>query len=275
MNSKIISSRRCLHHALVFALLLLALKCSAFDVPTVGLKTAAHHHRHHIATVMKECPSASPSALSSSLFRSVAVKSAVPVVQKAVLALVVALCWVFRNRILWPGATPDKSLSESLPPGSFGCPFVGFNLMEGSHWYGPGVLFTRAFKKLGRPKLFKFYGLGRPFVSVTGKEAIQSITKNEIKSVSTMSMAAFPNANELFGKRSIIQERDKDNHTMLRRLMGVAMRPQALEQAVSAIEKAALEQVSIMAESDTVVMDNICHDYTIDVAWLQQSWVWS
>jgi cytochrome P450 len=267
-NIKLISSRRCWHHAMLFALLF-ALKCSAFHVPTAGLKTAGHHHRHRTATVMKECPSASPSALSSSLFSSVAIKSAVPVVQKAVLALVAALCWVFRNRILWPGATPDKSLSEPLPPGSYGCPFIGFNPMEGSHSYGPGVLFTRAFKKLGRPKLFKFYGFGRPFVSVTGKEAIQSITKNEFQDVSTIDMAAFPNSVDLFGNRSILYEHDKDKHSMLRRLVGVSMRPQALEQALPAIEKAALEQVGAMSASDTAVMEKICHDFTVDVAWRQ------
>eukprot|EP00562_Extubocellulus_spinifer_P024522 CAMPEP_0178675566 /NCGR_PEP_ID=MMETSP0698-20121128/35451_1 /TAXON_ID=265572 /ORGANISM="Extubocellulus spinifer, Strain CCMP396" /LENGTH=555 /DNA_ID=CAMNT_0020319747 /DNA_START=93 /DNA_END=1760 /DNA_ORIENTATION=+ len=172
------------------------------------------------------------------------------------------------KRILWPGSAPDPTSDAPLPPGSFGCPLFGSNLLAGSEDYGPNVFFDRRRKRLGNPTLFKFYAFGAPAVSVSGGDAIKVALKDEFQPDGINTMMVSDNFSQLFGKESILYESDKDKHGMLRRLVGAAMSPAAITTAIPSIQAAANNQIDrILASDDTVIMEDVCNDFTLDVAW--------
>ena len=91
----------------------------------------------------------SSSALNMNLIGSSAVALVKTPFRKMLLALGAALVVFFSKqykRILWPGSSQDSNLAEPLPPGSFGCPFFGSNVMGGTREYGPYVYLDRKFE---------------------------------------------------------------------------------------------------------------------------------
>ena len=95
-----------------------------------------------------------------------------PIVRRMLLVLGAAYLVLTKrlNKILYPGSGSDPTSDAPLQPGSFGCPFLGSNIMAGSTEYGPTVFFNNARKKLGNPSIFKSFAFGLPMVSVSGKE---------------------------------------------------------------------------------------------------------
>jgi cytochrome P450 len=196
--------------------------------------------------------------------------------KKAFLAFAAAVTAFFRHRILWPGSGPDKTFPDTpLPPGSNGCPLMGSNLYAGSSSYGIGVMFTKLFQRMGRPQLFRFYSFGTPMVSVTGKDAIQSVLKTEFREngVGTLDFSKnFPNMMEVLGNKGVIYENDRDRHLFLRRLVGGAMSSSAVTSSVPALAQAANLQIdrivnAYAGDKTSVVMHDLCNDFTLDVAW--------
>lgn len=173
------------------------------------------------------------------------------------------------TRILWPGSSPDSALSEPLPPGSLGCPFFGNNIMAGTREYGPYVFFDRANTKLNNPSLFKLYAFGMPMVSVRGSDNIKTVLKDEFDPNGVNTELVGESYTQVFGNQSIIYESDGKTHGFLRRLVGAAMTPAAVANAIPAIQKAANERIDIMLSKDTVKMEDVCNDFTLDVAWRQ------
>ena len=137
-------------------------------------RTSQHDHR-----LIKD-PSASSATTSlemaagGGLFASASEAVApllTPMVRRMLLVLGAAYLVLSKrlNKILYPGSGSDPTSEAPLPPGSFGCPFLGNNVMAGSTEYGPSVFFNNARKKLGNPSIFKAFAFGLPMVSVSGK----------------------------------------------------------------------------------------------------------
>ena len=173
------------------------------------------------------------------------------------------------KRIFWPGSSADPTLSEPLPPGSLGCPFLGTNIMSGTREYGPYVFFDRAGKKYNNPSLMKFYAFGMPMVSVTGTDNIKTILQDEFDPNGINTELVGKSYTAIFGDQSILYEGDKTTHGFLRRLVGAAMTPSAINNAVPAIQMAANAQIDHLLTQKTVKMEEICNDFTLDVAWRQ------
>merc|ERR1719410_75879 len=70
--------------------------------------------------------------------------------------------------------------------------------------------------------------------------------------------------------RSLLFERNKSRHSYLRRLVGAALTPQAVEKAAPLLQASAEEQVDrVLRNPNNVKFSKICTDYTLDVAWRQ------
>ena len=171
------------------------------------------------------------------------------------------------NKILYPGSGSDPTSDAALPPGSFGCPFLGSNILAGSTEYGPNEFFNRARKKLGNPSIYKFFAFGSPMVSVSGQDNIKNVLKDEFSPTGVNTMMVSKNWGSIFGFESLLYEKDKMEHASLRRLVGSAMSPTSIEAAVPSIQAAADAQMEKILSANTIEMEDICNDYTLDVAW--------
>lgn len=226
-------------------------------------------------------PSNTPPSLSSSalqmapilhFIKSATVPLTTPLAKRILLVLGAAVLFLSKQykKIFWPGSSPDSSLQEPLPPGSMGCPLFGSNVMAGSRDYGPYVFFSsKTFQKYKNPALIKFYAFGMPSVSVTGSDNIKAILKDEFDPNGVNTELVGDAFQQVFGDESVLYEGDKAKHGMLRRLVGSAMTPAAITSAVPAIQQAANNQVDYMLTQETVKMEDVCNDFTLDVAWKQ------
>lgn len=198
---------------------------------------------------------------------SKAVSAVSPSVRNAVLLGAAALALVKRQQIFYPGTSPDPKFSEPLPPGSFGCPFIGINFFQSSREGGPGEFFRRASTKLGNARIFKFMFLGRPIISVSGMKNVKRVFNKEFKSIHMGQSVS--GASRLFGNESLIMCRDEDDHTFQRRLVGAAMTPDSIDKAIPSLQKTVNEHIDKILLQSTSVMENVCTNFTLDVAWRQ------
>lgn len=121
--------------------------------------------------------------------------------------------------------------------------------------------------------IYKMYGLGMPIVSVSGKDNIKALLKNEFKGegsgIGTYLMGAEHNAGEIFGNTSLLYENDANKHGRLRKLVGEAMTPVAIAAALPSFQELASQQVGKVLKEDTIQMENLFDEFTLDVAWKQ------
>ena len=175
--------------------------------PTVDIKAAA--------AASKSTTAIYRSSTSSSI--AVVAKSAVTAVfaqlrrhAKLLLVLLTAsLLFAKRSNpqtLLWPGTQTDKDCDAPLPTGGYGCPFIGINFMGGSKEYGPMYKLLQLGQKYG--KIYRLYGLGMPLVSVSGKDNIKALLKNEFKGegrgIGTYLFGKDYNVGALFGSKALI-----------------------------------------------------------------------
>jgi cytochrome P450 len=196
-----------------------------------------------------------------------AVGNVSPALRNGVLLGAAALAIAKRQQILYPGTSPDPNYSEPLPPGSFGCPFFGINFFQSSKERGPGEYFRRASAKLGNARIFKFMFLGRPIVSVAGMKNVKQVFNNEFKSIHMQGSVS--GASRLFGNESLIMCKDDDEHSFQRRLVGASMTPDSIDKAIPSLQKTVTEQIDKILQLPTVVMEDVCTNFTLDVAWRQ------
>jgi cytochrome P450 len=174
--------------------------------------------------------------------------------------------------LLWPGTQTDKECDAPLPAGGYGCPFVGINLFDsGNKDYGP---FHKAFQ-LGQKygKIWRAYFAGYPFVSVSGADNIKSFLKNEFKGegvgVGTKMIGGEQNIGEMFGDKALLYENDAGKHGRLRKLAGDAMSPVAIAAALPSIQELANQQVDRVLKEETIQMEEVFNQFTLDIAWKQ------
>jgi len=152
-----------------------------------------------------------------------------------------------------------------------GCPLFGHNIMAGSKDYGPYVFFVNAAKKLGNPKIYRYFALGLPFVSVSGKDNIKATLKREFDPDGINTMSVSEGMTAVFGEESILYQNDKAKHALLRRLAGQAMTPVAIRKAVPSIQATAEEVIDKYLidpcrDESSIAMGGIMDAYTMDIA---------
>ena len=206
----------------------------------------------------------SPSALVSPLTTTPLARRLLSLLAAAATCLIVSKRY---KQILWPNSAPDPDVSAPLPPGSFGCPFLGSNIMSGDKEYGMWSYFARTAKKLGNPRLFKFFTFGIPCVSVSGIDNIRAALKHEFEPDGINTMLVSDNMAVVFGEESLLYEGDKAKHARLRRLAGMAMSPSAIRAAVPTIQDAAERKMdAVLSSTGTVRMEDVANEFTLDIA---------
>jgi len=194
-----------------------------------------------------------------------------PAVRIALLTMAAAILVTQYRRIFWPQSQPDPSFSEPIPPGQLGCPLFGRFILGGDKKTGIGSTYRSIWTSLGKPKVFISYFAGSPIAVVTGSENIRPVLDSEFRSpgVFTGSFLSKRARALLYGEESFPNVSNKKEHSFLRRLVGQAMTPSAVEKAMPALQQAATDQITKILESPTTKMIDACHTYTIDVAMKQ------
>jgi len=171
--------------------------------------------------------------------------------------------------LLWPGTQTDKDCEAPLPAGAYGCPFVGINLIGGSKTYGPMYKVRQLGQKYG--KIFRLYGLGMPIVNVSGKDNVKALLKNEFKGEGrgVGTFGGEKNLGEMFGDNALLYENDAAKHGRLRKLAGDAMTPVAIAAALPSFQELSNHQVDKLLKEDTIQMEEVFNEFTLDVAWKQ------
>jgi len=196
-----------------------------------------------------------------------------PLLKRVLVLLLAASLLLTKSyqRILWPGSlTRDPTVSEPLPPTALGCPLFGQpNLFGGTPKDGPFAAMKAISRKLGSPSIFRMYTFGMPVTAVSGLDNVKTTLKREFEDDGINTMLYGDNWSELFGGESILYEGDKKKHSLLRRLVGGAMSPEAIRAAVPAIQAVAERQVdtAILGKAgDVVKMEDVVTDYTLSIA---------
>ncbi len=107
---------------------------------------------------------------------------------------------------------------------------------------------------------------GQPIVSVAGLKNIKQVFSTEFSSIRTAPLSAI---SKLFGTESLIMCPDSNEHTFQRRLVGASMTPDSIDKAIPSLQKTASEQIDRILELPTAMMEDICTNFTLDVAWRQ------
>jgi cytochrome P450 len=110
--------------------------------------------------------------------------------------------------------------------------------------------------------------VGQPIVSVAGMRNVKKVFNSEFKSIQTRLLQSIFGYS-LFGKESLIMSTDSEEHSFLRRLVGAAMTPDSIDKATPSLQKSVTEQIDKILLQPTAVMEDICTNFTLDVAWRQ------
>lgn len=161
----------------------------------------------------------------------------------------------------------DPHFPEPLPPGSFGCPFLGSNVFAGDKDDGPEAFYSRQSEKLGNPRIWKFGFWGTDIVSVSGTKNLREILGQEFKTLSSPTSQRFftdPFAGEM---RNIVFEPDQEKHRFLRGIMGKFMSPAAVAEYMPQLQLIANERVDhiLAAGTTSVRMEDECAEYAVDI----------
>jgi cytochrome P450 len=177
-----------------------------------------------------------------------------------------------------------------------GCPLAGVPFFWGDREYGAGSFYRTAARKLARrldrrekrdrssspaggpplssiPSMFMYYFLGRPLVAVSGRATLQKLLSLEFEPDGLRS-AMRRETQTLMGTTSLITESDRRTHSFVRRLVGQALTPSAVEASVPVLQAAAQVSVGQMIQegnggASAIRMDRACTDFALDVAWKQ------
>lgn len=196
-------------------------------------------------------------------------------------ALLLAVLHLLKTRIqrlLWPGFwKSDPNIDAPLPPAApLGCPFFGNNILAGSTTKGPEFFYSQTSARLGHPSIWRFYFMGIPIISVSGSKNVNDVLQNKKFNISSMGQSddniggkGKEKRNDLYSSNSVMFETDKERHLFLRHLIGAAFSPNAVKQGIGKIVQAAEEQIAEVKGGQRVDMEDICENFTLDIAWRQ------
>lgn len=165
---------------------------------------------------------------------------------------------------LWPGLKADPNVNEPLPPrGRLGCPWFGNNVLAGNQQQGANIFFRERSRRLGDPRVWMYYFRGKPTTSITGIDLIEGVNNMEFTHTQTIPNPDMP---------GLVSEKNRDEHSMMRHLVGQSMNEEALMEAVSTIQKTAQQSIenyvvgpSQAMSSTPVKMEVACEDFSFDV----------
>mmetsp|Transcript_18986 Transcript_18986/g.28318 ORF Transcript_18986/g.28318 Transcript_18986/m.28318 type:complete len:594 (-) Transcript_18986:113-1894(-) len=195
-----------------------------------------------------------------------------PLVHQMVFVLVAMSLYLSKRigRILWPGTKSDDESGALVPPGSFGCPFLGTDIYSGTKQYGPFAGLGRLAKKNKNVSLWKAYIFGMPFISVSGIKNVKDMLKHEFdpKGLNTY-MFGKTNFGPIFGEEALLYEPDPNLHRELRSYVNEAMTTSAITAAFPTLQAAANDQIDRVLRAKEIEMENVFNDFTLDIAWKQ------
>lgn len=212
------------------------------------------------------------SSSSLSLFpASMAVQAATqsPAIHKAAIALLSSLVvFLLRDRLLWPGySRRDPSMSAPLPVGTRGCPLLGHpTIIIGDKKNGPFSWYAKAGLRFKDSRVFRFFFMGSPAVCVSGGNNIAEVASKEFKEDGVEATAAI---NVEYAGSSLVIEKDGKKHQSLRKLVGQALTPKAVQKALPTLYEISDSQVEKMLQEKEVIAVEACTDLTLDFAWKQ------
>ncbi len=188
---------------------------------------------------------------------------------------------IFR-KILYPHTLIPKSTTNNeaskapLPEGPLGCPFFGNFIFAGDSQNGPGTFWRKMLHKLNNPGIFKVMFFGNPMSIVYGPDNMKDVLEREFKSaeqggIMTGSIASSEAAIDIFGSQSLLRSTEKKEHSYLRKLVGQSMNPSSVAKSIPQLVKGTELALNEMIEKgkEGVVMEDVCTQYTLDVAWRQ------
>jgi cytochrome P450 len=202
----------------------------------------------------------------------VATVKAVPVARAVVVLASFILSFAVYKRRKYLFRT-DPSLKYPLPEGAYGgCPLIGSNYFSKNAQTGLGNFMLAYSTKLGNPRIFKLLALGNPMAVVSGSQNARSVLGAEFQEsgVEFLGGDTRTSTTEMLGSKSILFSRDGEEHSYLRRLVGQSMSPEEITKAIPTLVKVVTRSIDhILRNNEYVVMEEVCTDYTLNVAYSQ------
>ena len=265
------------HRQVLLLLLLYCLQqCSLAFAPTefrpIGIQPVENVKYNVPPTLSKRAPEISKRTTTSLDLFPTSLSAVTPLARTTALVAAATALILNLRRFLWPGAARDPSFIEKLPPGSYGCPWIGRLYLFGSKQWGPSDFWVKTNEKMGGLKLWKFYFLAKPYAVITGGKRIKDLLNQEFQKEDGVRSAtsAGKGSDVTLGKHHLLVEHDGVLHSFYRRLVGQAMTPSACKAATPNIQELAEKQAQKIIESEgSVKMADVCKDFTLDVAWKQ------
>jgi len=120
--------------------------------------------------------------------------------------------------------------------------------------------------------------MGSPFTSVSGADNVKAVLQSKEFNIVSYDLGSDSSSQKtkkkkagtaIFSSNSIMFEQDRQRHQFLRHLIGAAFTPQAVEEGMTNIVKAATQQLSKLGNGKTLNLEDICDSFTQDIAWRQ------
>jgi cytochrome P450 len=121
---------------------------------------------------------------------------------------------------------------------------------------------------LGHPRIFKFFSKSKGIVIVSGYENTKLLLNKEFDTVVSQ---VVPFTSKLVGENSLRCSRDKQEHTMLRKLIGMALAPPKVNVIIPALQETSQQLIdeglaSTSSSGTTINVEELCQCYTLHVA---------
>jgi len=194
-----------------------------------------------------------------------------PAVRNSLLACVGLFLILKRQHIFYPGSFPDSSFKEPLPPGKInGCPWMGsLSYMTAMN----RVTSDKAHEIASTPpKMFKFYGFGKPVVLLSGSSKVRNLMKREFGGGVNQYGAGEGDLMKLFfGSESMLSETsDGKKYSSLQKLVGQALTPQSVAKSIPDLQELSEKLINQMLESkENIEINKVTHRLALDVTMRQ------
>jgi Cytochrome P450 len=227
-----------------------------------------------------------PSSSSSSTHLSAAAVSSLVsalaktslITQAAVFLLTISVAVAIKKRRAYLFQT-DPTVAAPLPDGKYGgCPLFGSNVISKSTKTGLAEFYSRASAAIGNPGVFKCLAFGQRMMVVSGAKLTKEVLSSEFASNGGVNTGTGLESSQVVtGKHSILYSQQEKEHNYLRRLIGQAMTPEAITRAIPTLEAVITKSLDTIVhkttaaassseKTPTFVMENVCTDFTLDVA---------
>ena len=158
----------------------------------------------------------------------------------------------------------DPSVDAPLPPAYSKCPFSGI-------LGGPQSFYRVASQALNSPSLFSFLQKGQPIVEVSGGDAVRNLLKQEFSALKSNAIVGV--SQYACGTESLRTVLDKEEHKVVRDLVGVPLSASAVSASIPRLEAICQRRIHEMLTSrpagSVVKAIDVTQAMALDVAWQQ------